>query len=58
MSLLKLSGGQVETDKWPLELARPWGLTTSVLSVRRGRLQLQITQLVQSGLRSELGSRR
>ena len=50
--------GQVEPDKWPLGLARPWALATSVLSVRRGRLQLQITQLVQSGLRSELGSRR
>ena len=30
-------GGQVETDKWPLALARPWGLAT-VLSVRRRRV--------------------
>ena len=29
--------GQVETDNWPLALARPWGLAT-VLSVRRGRV--------------------
>ena len=29
--------GQVETDKWPLVLARPWGLA-AVLSVRRGRV--------------------
>ena len=29
--------GQVETDKWPLALARPWGLAT-VLSVRRRRV--------------------
>ena len=29
--------GQVEPDKWPLELARPCVLAASVPSVRRGR---------------------
>ena len=35
--LLKLSVGQVETHKWPLELARPPGQAMSVARVRRGR---------------------
>ena len=37
MSLLKLSGGQVETDKWPLVLARLRGQAQAVPGVRRGR---------------------
>ena len=32
-----LSGGQVETDKWPLALARLRGQAQAVLGVRRGR---------------------
>ena len=45
-------GGQVETDKWPLALARPWGLAT-VLSVRRGRVSFDGNKQIANHYRHE-----